>query len=91
MLGMASMAVQIWRPAAIVLDLSKLRYEWGDEMGWLLPPSVGCGKAAVVVGPGCARAIATLMWGVNTQKGATEAEFIFDSVDAAWESVRHRA
>jgi hypothetical protein len=88
--GMARMAVEIWRPAAVVLDLSDLRYEWGDEMGWLLPPSLGR-KSAVVVGPGCTRAIATLLWGVDTQRAATEAGFIFNSVEAAWESVRHRA
>lgn len=90
-IGMVKMAVQIWRPAALVLDLSELRYDWGDEMDWLLPPSVGCRKTAVVVGPGCARAIATLMWGVNTHKSATEAEFIFDNVEAAWESVGYRS
>jgi hypothetical protein len=89
--GMTRMAVAIWHPAALVLDLSELRYEWGDDMRDLLPPSEGHMKSAVVVGPGCARAIATLLWGVDTQKAATEADFIFDNVEAAWESVRHRA
>lgn len=88
--GMTEMAVAIWRPAAVVLDLSELRYDWGDDMVNLLPPSVGGKKAAVVVGPKCARAIATLLWGVNTTKEATEVEFIFDNVVAAWEAVRHR-
>jgi len=87
--GMTNLAVAMWHPAALVLDLSDLRYEWGDEMSWLLPPSVTC-KAAVVVGPKCARAIATVMWGLDTQKQATEADFIFETVEAAWESVRHR-
>jgi hypothetical protein len=88
--GITELAVGIWHPAGLILDLSELRYEWGDEMEWLLPPSVGC-KAAVVVGPGCAPAIATLLWGLKTEKSATDAEFIFDSVQAAWESVRYRA
>ena len=35
--------------------------------------------------------VATLLWGLKTQKPATDAEFIFDSVQAAWESVRYRA
>jgi hypothetical protein len=89
-LEMTKMAVGIWQPAALVLDLSDLQYEWGDEMDWLLPPRVGR-KAAVVVGPGCAPAIATLLWGLTTSKPATDAEFIFDTVQAAWEAVRHRA
>jgi hypothetical protein len=90
MTGMLRMAVELWGPAGLVLDLSGVRYDWGDEMYWLLPPDVGGKKAAVVVGPKCARAIATLLWGVNTTKEATEAEFIFDNVVAAWEAVRHR-
>lgn len=88
--GMTQMATAIWHPAAVVLDLSELRYEWGDDMANLLSPWVGSKKAAVVVGPKCARAIATLLWGVNTTKEATEMEFIFDSVEEAWEAVRDR-
>src|SRR5690348_9516372 len=70
MVGMLRMAVDLWRPAGVVLDLSELRYDWGDEMYWLLPPEVNGKKAAVVVGPKCARAIGTLLWGVNTTKEA---------------------
>lgn len=88
--GMLRMAVELWRPAGVVLDLSDLRYQWGDEMHWLLPPDVHGRKIAVVVGPKCARAIATLLWGINTTKEATEADFIFDNVVAAWEAVRDR-
>jgi hypothetical protein len=91
--GMTKMAVAIWYPAALVLDLSELRYEWGDDMNELLSPTFGGERAAVVVGPKCARAIATLatlLWGVSTQKAATEADFIFESVEEAWEAVRHR-
>lgn len=90
MAGMVEMAVAIWHPAAVVLDLSELQYEWGDDMANLLPPNAGGKKSAVVVGPKCVRAIATLMWGVNTMREATEAEFIFDDVKAAWEYVRDR-
>ena len=88
--GMTRMAVAIWHPAAVVLDLSDLRYEWGDDMSELLSPTFAGKKAAVVVSPKCARAIATLLWGGNTQRAATEAEFIFESVEQAWEAVRRR-
>lgn len=87
--GMATTAVELWHPAALVLDLSQLRYEWGDEMASVLTPDVPC-KVAIVVGPGCGPAIATLMWGLNTNRNATEADGIFDCLEAAWEAVRHR-
>ena len=90
MAGLARMAVAIWHPAAVVLDLSELRYEWGDDMDELLSPTFAGKKAAVVVGPKCARAIATLLWGISTQKAAAEADFIFETVEQAWEAVRHR-
>jgi len=89
MVGMTKLAVAVWHPAALVLDLSELRYEWGDEMAWLLPPAVGC-RAAVVVGPLCSGAIATLMWGLETQKPSTDADFVFETVEEAWEFVRYR-
>jgi hypothetical protein len=89
--GMTRMGVAIWHPAALILDLSELRYEWGDDLGEILPPGGKHLRSAVVIGPGCARAIATLLWGVNTQKAATEAEFIFDNLEAAWEAVRYQA
>jgi uncharacterized protein with HEPN domain len=89
MLGVTKTAVDIWGPAALILDLSELRYEWGDEMDWLLPPAVHI-PAAVVVGPHSATAIATLMWGVDTTRHATEAEFVFDNLEAAWRYVREQ-
>ena len=87
MLGVCEMAVSIRKPAAVVIDLSELRYEWGDEMAWLVPPSVHV-PAAVVVGPSCAAAIATLLFGPKTTRQATDAECVFDSVATAWRYVR---
>lgn len=90
MVGMTKTAVAIWQPAALVVDLSELRYEWGDDLADLVSPTVAGKKTAVVVGPKCARAIATLLWGTETQREATEADFIFANVEAAWQAVRHR-
>jgi hypothetical protein len=90
--GLTRTALEVWSPAALVLDLSELRYDWGDEMASLLDIGDDGGlKTAVVVGPGCARAIATLMWGVDTTREATEAEGIFATVEEAWTHVRKTA
>lgn len=86
-LGMARTAVEVWHAKALVLDFSELQYQWGDEMEWLLPPDVPV-PTAVVVGPGCGPAIATLLWeDVKTSHKASEKDFIFDSVEDAWKYV----
>ena len=90
--GLTHTAIEVWRPAAVVLDLSELHYEWGDEMDLLF--DVGADqhvKSAIVVGPDCTKAIATLMWGVDTTRPATEAENIFDNLEEAWAYVRKTA
>jgi hypothetical protein len=90
--GLTLTAIEVWNPAGVVLDLSELHYDWGDEMDLLLDvASDRSVKSAVVVGPACARAIATLMWGVDTKRPATEAENIFDNVEEAWQYVRKAA
>jgi hypothetical protein len=86
--GMLKAAIEVWRPGALVINFSELDYVWGDEMDWFLSPTFNNLPAAVVIGPGCAAAIATLIWGLNTNRPATDADFVFDTVQKAWESVR---
>jgi hypothetical protein len=82
--GITQAAVTVWSPAGLVLDLRKLHYEWGDEMDMLLGPPDGLEIPTAVVGSElCLPAIATLMFGVNTTKRATEQEGVFDALDAA--------
>src|SRR6516162_11610165 len=55
--GLTQTALEVWRPAAVVLDLPVPQYDWGDEMDCLLDVGAIRGvKSAVVVGPGCTRA-----------------------------------
>jgi hypothetical protein len=90
--GLTQTALEVWNAAAVVLDLSEVSYEWGDEMDLLFDVGASRGaKSAIVVGPACARAIATLMWGTETTRLATEAEKIFDTVEEAWRYVRKTA
>lgn len=82
--GITQAAVTIWTPAGLVLDLRKLHYEWGDEMDMLLGPPDGLEIPTTVVGSElCLPAIATLMFGMNTTKRATEQEGIFDLLEPA--------
>lgn len=82
--GITQTAVMIWSPSGLVLDFRKLHYEWGDEMEMLLGPPDDIDIPTAVVGSElCLPAIATLMFGMNTAKKATEHEGVFDSLELA--------
>jgi len=82
--GITQAAVTVWSPAGLILDFTKLDYGWGDEMDMLLGPPDGLEIPTAVVGSElCLPAIATLMFGMDTARKATEQEGIFDSLDAA--------
>ncbi len=85
--GMITAAHATWRPAALLLDLSSLVYTWGDSMADLLDAGSDLGvPSAVVVGPPCQQALATLMFqDVNTTHNATEREGVFDKLEEATE------
>lgn len=88
MLAMGNAGVQAFEPEAIITDLSALSYEWGDMMDSVF----GIGgdlkaTTAIVVGKQCREAIGTLCFGVDSTKDACEQEWIFDSLDAAWNYV----
>lgn len=40
MLGMIAAGIAVWSPSALVLDLRKLKYAWGDTMAQVLGSSV---------------------------------------------------
>ena len=88
MSGILAIVDGVWRPSAIILDLSSLAYEWGDDMEILLPSDGG--ENAVIVGAGSRRALSTLSWGVDTTHDITELPNFFDSFDAAHRYVAER-
>ena len=80
-------AVIVWKADALILDLRGLDYQWGDEMEWVLSPPDGCPDLpfAVVVSDLCLPAISTLIFGVHSDRKATEREDIFESFEEAAE------
>jgi hypothetical protein len=79
--GMARTVHEIWRPSAIILDLRKLSYKWGDEMDLVLQPPTDI--SAIVVSPKCEPAISTLCYGMDTKKSVLEEAHFFDALDPA--------
>lgn len=88
MSAMGNAGVEAFDPDVIVIDLSDLTYEWGDmlEMVFSIGDTLNR-PSAVVVAEGCRAAIGTLCFGVNSEKDACEQEWIFDSLEAAWNYV----
>jgi hypothetical protein len=64
-LATAEAAHRAWYSQAIVLDFSRLSYQWGDEMEWVLGIGGRTGECAyplvIVVGDGCRAAMITLL------------------------------
>ncbi|ULU23190.1 hypothetical protein [Dyella terrae] len=82
MKGIIGVASGIWWHKSLVIDVSKLTYEWGDMIEVALDPP-GSRPIAIVVGPGCAGALATLWFGLDSERQATEQAGVFDHLDAA--------
>ena len=64
----AAAAHKAWYTESIVIDFSRLRYEWGDEMQWVLgigqrAPVTCRYPLAIIVGPGCEQALKSLIPG----------------------------
>lgn len=91
MRGLTKTALGVWQSAALILDLTELEYKWGDLLEMVFDVGEEEQKTtAIVVGLTCKPAISTLIWGVNSNRSATEHENIFDSVEEAWEYVRKK-
>lgn len=83
--GYLQAALTLWRPDAVVLDLRRLAYEWGDDMLTLcrLPEGAEEMPFALAGSALCLPAISTLLYGGQSGRQATEAGFIFDGLDGA--------
>ena len=92
--SMARAAVFNWGPSGVILDLSQLDYKWGDNMEEVLNVPQWAGfdiPFAVLVGAESREAIASLKFGVETKKQATEVEGYFDTLAAAIEYLLPRS
>ena len=81
-------AIEVFEPAAVVIDLCDLSYQWGDMLDsvWNIgrdPVWETQLPCAVVVGDKCRAAVGTLIFGAGSTTDACEEEFVFDTLVAA--------
>lgn len=80
--GLLSLACQLWPHRGLVIDLSGLSYEFGDQILMVLAHPFGF-PSALVVGPGCEAALATLITEECPATPVADLEWVFDTVDDA--------
>jgi hypothetical protein len=88
-------ALTAWEPSAAIIDLSQLKYVWGDMLEVVFPGDAGeIGDVHIptvlIVGDECREAIRTLMFGVNSTKSLSEVEWVHESLNDAWADIERR-
>lgn len=84
MRGLVDLACGLWPHASLVIDLRELHYTWGDEIdkAFRHPDKR---PTALLVGPHCEAALATLLDGENphSTRWATDFHWVFNQLDDA--------
>lgn len=87
--GIIGIALAVWRPSGMILDLSQLAYGSGYGMEEVLKqPSKE--PFAVVVGSQCEPAISKVLYGKRSTKTVLDREEYFDSFDPASHYLRRK-
>jgi hypothetical protein len=89
MYAMAEAGIAAYDTDGVILDFENLSYQWGDRIEQVF--SAGTARRtglepfplAVIAGPGCAPALASLEWGIGTTRKATEMDEMFETLDEA--------
>ncbi|WP_153800114.1 hypothetical protein [Foetidibacter luteolus] len=86
MKGIIKTGVSVFDPFALLIDLSDLEYNWGDNLDLSFEEAAPT-KTVVLVGEKCRRAMSTLSFGIDTEKDIVDNEFFFDVYDRALEKL----
>lgn len=85
-------AIAAWSPSAVVIDLRKLHYQWGDMLERVF--DVGARSyvdskfpRSVVVGPDCEEPIRTLLLGERSEEPLETIGWIFRDFEKAFDYV----
>lgn len=81
--------LEAWEPGGLIIDLSELSYEWGDQLEDVF--YIGSYKyrdmpfpIALIVGDKSEEAIRTLILGIQSTQGIHEIGWVFKEVSSAW-------
>ncbi|MEO8406103.1 MAG: hypothetical protein ABI480_15955 [Chitinophagaceae bacterium] len=87
--GIFKLGVEVFDPFSVLVDISGLEYEWGDDLNLIFPDD-NCANIVVLVGNKCRRAISTLLFGLDTDKDIVDNDYFFDDFDKAISKLNER-
>lgn len=87
-------ALEAWSPDGLIIDLSELYYEWGDQLERVF--FIGSDRyidspfpVALLVGAKCEEAVRTLLLGINSTQTIKEIGWVFTELEEAWSYIEH--
>lgn len=89
MIGKTELGKAVWRPFNIVIDISNVKYEWGDDMELLinlLEPK----SSVMIVGDKNRRALSTLLFGLETDKDIVDNKLFFENLEKGIEKLQRK-
>lgn len=90
MLAMGEAGVRAWEPDGLILDLTELKYHWGNDLEELI--NIGHRRfgieslpLAIIVGPGCESGVQSLLIPPGTSSALMMNECLFRDLQAAFD------
>jgi hypothetical protein len=80
--GIINTGLSVFDPFSLLIDLSDLKYNWGDDLDILFNESENV-NTVVLVGEECRKAMSSLAFGVGTNKDIVDNAFYFDNFEKA--------
>lgn len=80
--GIITTGLSVFDPFSLLIDLSDLEYNWGDNLDLSFEETEPT-TTVVLVGEKCRRAMSTLSFGIDTDKDIVDNEFFFDGYEKA--------
>ncbi|QTD38139.1 hypothetical protein JL193_02195 [Polaribacter batillariae] len=79
----------MWLPSKIVIDISEVDYESGDDMELLLdiPDST---SSVIILGDKNRKAISTLILGIDAEEDIVDNKFFFDDLEKGIEQLNRK-
>ena len=80
--GFVKTGVEVFDPFELVVDLTDLEYQWGDDID-LTFGGLFIQKIVVVVGEKCRKALSTLLLGLDSDNDIVDNDYYFDNMEEA--------
>lgn len=88
MKGIVVTGIEVWDPVSVIVDLSELEYEWGDNINTVFA-AVARMKCAIIVSYKNRRGLSMLEFGTHTREDLVDDDFFFDDLEKAIKKLKY--